>query len=155
MLIVEMRSPRGPHQQATRLFMRHKNAESYEQIGDPPPGVSFESPLTCEKLPIVVFSSSQWDSRGGGNWVGLHAFDLKTKELSVCVTKASLQIEEPHLRGWVIDLISLSDDARTLYLNIGIEKQISSGTVVDSYLASLGLVEKKLEFLSLLKDAHF
>jgi hypothetical protein len=155
MLIVEMRGSQGPHRLATRLFMRHRNSEAYEQIGQPAEDVSYGSPVTCEKLPIVVFNSFLWDKSGNANWAGLHIFDLKTMELTDCLEEGKLAIPEPHLRTWVIELISLSDDGRKIYLNIAIEKGTSTGAIVESHLASLDLDEKKIELLSILKDAHF
>lgn len=119
-----------------------------------PPGVSYESPVTCEKLPIVLFNSTQWNDTDRVTWAGLYAFNLGTNELSVCIAKNALPLLEPHLRAWVTELILLSDDARKLYMNVGIEKEISDGTVVHYFLASLDLIEKRLELLSPLKDMH-
>jgi hypothetical protein len=81
-------------------------------------------------------------------------FNLLTKELKVCVPKDTLNIPEPHLRSWVSTLVSLSDDARTLYLKVGIQT-VSVGGIVDYHLASLDLVNQKLQLLSRLKDIRF
>jgi hypothetical protein len=54
-----------------------------------------------------------------------------------------------------MELVSLSDDAQKLYLNIGMESKIPSGCVVYYYLASLDLGSKKLELLSPLKGNRF
>src|ERR1700694_2507011 len=56
-LILELRPAGGMHLLPTRLFVRHKDAETYEQIGTPAEDGSDESPVTCEKHPIVVFNS--------------------------------------------------------------------------------------------------
>jgi Clp amino terminal domain, pathogenicity island component len=150
-IVVEMRSP-GPA--LGRLFMRPKDAEAYEQIGDPADDVSFEDPVTCEQQPIVIFNSMKW-AGGGGNPDGVYAFNLSAKKLIVCVAKDALNIPEPHLRSWIFSLVSLSDDAQTLYLKVGIEKPVSGGGVVEYYLAGLALLDKKLELLSRLKDTRF
>jgi hypothetical protein len=117
--------------------------------------VSHESPVTCEKRPIVVFNSKKWDKEDRGRWAGVCAFDLDTKELIVCVTEESLAISEPHLRAWVIDIVFLSDDGQKAYLNLAIEKEAPGGGIVHHHLASLDLAEKKLELLSPLKDTRF
>jgi hypothetical protein len=62
-LIVELRSSVMPHVVPTRLFVRHKGTEAYEEIGSSSEGVSYESPVTCEKCPIVVFNSMEWDKK--------------------------------------------------------------------------------------------
>jgi hypothetical protein len=150
-IVVEMRSPGPP---LGRLFMRPKDAESYEQIGNPAADVSYESPVTCEKQPIVIFNSVKWAS-GGGDPDGVYAFNLRTKEETVCIAKDALTIPEPHRRSWILTLVSLSDDAQTLYAKVGIEKPVSSGGVVQHYLASLALADNKLELLAHLRDIRF
>jgi hypothetical protein len=156
-IIVEMECPADrPLPPMGRLFMRHKDADAYEQIGDPAADVSYENPVTCDKQPFVIFNSIRWNKvKGGGTPDGVYAFNLRTKELSVCVPKDALAIPEPHLRSWIKALISLSDDGQTLHVNVGIEKAVPSGAVVHYYLASLGLADNKLELLSHLRDIHF
>lgn len=150
-IIVEMTSPGPP---LGRLFMRPKDTEAYEPIGNPAADMSYESPVTCEKQPIVIFNSVKWANRGGTP-DGLYAFNLRTKELTVCLAKDTLTIPEPHLRSWILTPVSLSDDAQKVYLKIGIEKPASGGGVVEYYLASLAVSDKKLELLSQLKDIRF
>jgi hypothetical protein len=152
-IIVEMRSDTG-HPPRSRLFIRNRSADAYEQVGNPAGNVSYEAAVTCQKQPIIIFNSMKWEGRGG-NDDGVYVFNLLKKELSVCVAKNSLDIPQPHLRSWVLTLVSLSDDGQTLYLKIGIETPVSSGAVVQYYLASLGIADKKLELLSHLKDIRF
>ena len=153
-IVVEMARADTGHLPMSRLFMRHKSADDYEQIGNPADDVSYESPVACDQEPIVIFNSIKW-AGGGGNPDGVYTFNLSTKELTVCVANDTLTIPMPHLRSWILTLVSLSDDARTLYLKIGIEKPVSGAGVVEYYLASLGLPDKKLELLTQLKDIRF
>jgi len=139
-----------------RIFSRHKSLEAYEEIGNPAADVSYQNPVTCAKQPILIFNSLKWNkTSGGGSWDGVYAFNLRAKELTVCVPKDHLSIQESHLRSWISTLISLSDDGQTLYVNVGIEKAVPGSAVVDYYLASLDLAENKLELLSPLKDIRF
>ena len=153
-VVIEMTRTDTGHLPMSRLFTRHIGGEFYEQIGNPPDDVSYESPITCESQPIVIFNSVKW-AGGGGHPDGVYSFDLRTKELSVCIPKDSLIIPEPHLRSWILTLVSLSEDGETLYLKIGIEKSVSEGGVVHYYLASLTLGDKRLKLLSVLKDIRF
>jgi len=153
-IIVEMARTNTGHLPMSRLFTRHKDAAAYERVGNPADDVSYESPVTCEKQPIVIFNSMKW-AGGGGNPDGVYTFDLRTKELKVCVAKDALIIPEPHLRSWILTLVSLSDDGQTLHVKVGIEKPVSGSGVVQYYLASLGLADNKLELLSHLKDIRF
>jgi hypothetical protein len=139
-----------------RLFMRHKDSEAYEQIGNPAEDVSYESPVTCDRQPIVVFNSLKWDRKShGGDWAGVCCFNLNTKELTVCTCKETLAVSEPHTRAWVSSLVFLSDDGQNLYANVGIEKPSRSGKFVNYYLASLDLSDNSLELVSPLKDVFF
>ncbi len=153
-VIIEMARADTGHLPMSRLFARHKDAAGYEPLGNPSDDVSYECPVTCEKQPIVIFNSVRW-AGGGGSPDGVYTFNLKTKELTVCIAKDALTIAEPHLRSWILTLVSLSDDGQTLYLKVGIEKPVSGAGVVEYYLASLGLPEKKPQLFSRLKDIRF
>lgn len=156
-VVAEMRSVADrPLPPMGRLFMRPTHSDAYEQIGNPADDVSYQTPVTCEKEPIVVFNSIKWDkAKGGGNPDGVYVFNLRTKDLSVCVGKDELTIPDPHLRSWVQALISLSDDGQTLYANVGIEKAVPNGAVVHYYLAKVELANKKPKLLCHLKDIRF
>lgn len=153
-IVVEIARADTGHSPMSRLFMRHKDAGAYEQIGNPADDLSYEAPVCCEKEPIVIFNSTKW-AGGGGNPDGVYAFNLRTKELTVCVAKDALTIREPHLRSWILTLVSLSDDGKTLYVKIGLEKPVSGGRIVEYYLASVALADNKPDLLSPLKDIRF
>ncbi len=137
-----------------RLFVRHKDAEAYEQIGDPADDVSYSSAVTCATHPIVIFNSMKWDEASRGrNWHGLYSCNLNTKKLTLCVD--GLVVTEPHLRSWIKSLVSLSDDGQSLYVIVGVEKAVPDGAVVHYFLASLGLADKKLTLLCQLQDIYF
>jgi hypothetical protein len=102
-LIVELQSA-GQQFLPTRLFMRHRDSESYQQVGTPPEDVSYESAVTCEKEPIVVFNSVRVEKIGkgyGGNWLAVCSFNLQTKELRVCVATDTISVPQPHTRAWI------------------------------------------------------
>jgi hypothetical protein len=52
-------------------------------------------------------------------------------------------------------LVSLSEDARTLYINIGVEKIVSGGGIVHYYLAKVDLPDQEVTLLSRLLDIRF
>ena len=99
------------------------------------------------------FNSTRWEG-GGGDHDGVYALNLLNKELTLCLAKDTLNIAEPHRRSWISTLVSLSDDGQTLYLKVGMQP-VSGVGVVDYYLASLGLADRKLQLLSRLKDIRF
>jgi Clp amino terminal domain, pathogenicity island component len=153
-VIVELRS--RPHLLRSRLFMRAKDADAYEQIGNPTEDLSYESPVTCDKQPVVVFNCLRWDkAKTGGDWAGVYSFNLNTKELALCISPETLKLSEPHERMWIRELVFLSEDAQKLYVNVGIEKAVSGGSVVDYYLATVDLTDQQLELVCPLKDTRF
>ena len=152
-IVIEMACTGRGHLPMSRLFARRKDAEVYEQIGQPGDDLSYEAPVTCEKHPIVVFNSIKWEG-SGGNPDGVYLFNLITKELTLCLAKDTFNDAERRLSSWISTLVSLSDDGQTLYLKIGMHPFSRSG-VVDYYLASVGLADKKLQLLSRLKDVWF
>jgi hypothetical protein len=145
MLILELRAS-SAFLLPTRLFTRHKGEEAYEQIGSPAEDVSYESPVTCENSPVVVFNSVK-RGKTGGNWLGVYSFDLSSKKLGVCVSPEHLRLSEVHGRLWIPELVFLSEDARMLYVNIGVEKSVSGGAVVHYYLVKwICRISKLLSF---------
>jgi hypothetical protein len=106
MLILELRAS-SRFLLPTRLFIRHMDVEAYEQIGDPSEDVSYESPVTCDGHPLLVFNSMKLDkARTGGNWDGAYSFNLKSKELARCISLEGLRLSEPHGRLWITELVS-------------------------------------------------
>jgi hypothetical protein len=87
-IVLEMKCPPNrplPSLGLLFMFMRRQGTDGYEQIGDPAPDISYQSPVTCGRQPIVIFNSIKWDSAGGGGDPdGVYAFNLHTKELTVC-----------------------------------------------------------------------
>lgn len=155
-IVVEMTSVTDrPLPPLGRLYMRSIRGDAHEEIGNPADDVSFQNPVTCDELPVVVFNSVKWSKVGGGNSDGVYAFNLQTKELSLCVGKDSLTIPEPHLRLWVQSLILLCDDGQTLYVNVGVEKAVPNDAIVYYYLARLALKDRRLELLCHLQDVRF
>lgn len=138
----------------TRLFTRHIRKEAYEQVGSPAEDVSYESPVTCESFPVVVFNSLK-RGKTGGDWEGVYSFNLNTRELAVCVSPEKLRLSEAHGRLWIPELVSLAEDARTLHVNIGVEKIVSGGGIVHYYLAKVDLPDQQVTLLSRLLDTRF
>lgn len=155
-LVLELRRSPTMRMFPGRLFFRHKDAEAYEQIGSPAEEVSYESPVTCEKHPLVVFNSFKWDkTRKGGDWDGAYLFNLSTKELALCISPEKLRFSEPHGRLAITNLVSLSEDARAVYLRVAIEKLVSGGAVVHYYLAKVDLADPEVKLLSRLLDISY
>jgi Clp amino terminal domain, pathogenicity island component len=150
-LILELRtSPASVR--PTRLFTRHKDKEAYEQIGSPAENVSYESPVTCESFPVVVFNSVKRGKRY--EWEGTYSFNLITRELAVCVCPEKLRLSEPHRGLRILQLVSLSEDNRTIYVNIGVEP-ISSRETGVCYLAKVDLADQRVTLLSQLLNDWF
>jgi Clp amino terminal domain, pathogenicity island component len=153
MLILELRSS-SVFVLPTRLFTRHIGKEAYEQVGSPSEDVSYESPVTCGSFPVVVFNSLK-RKKTSGDWEGVYSFNLNTRELAVCVSPEKLRLSEVHGRHWIPQLVSLSEEARTLHVNIGVEKIVSGGGIVHYYLAKVDLPDQQVTLLSRLLDTRF
>lgn len=112
--------------------------------------------MTCDRYPLVVFNTTKWDGvHKKWNWDGVYSFDLDTKELVLCISPEKLQFSEPHGRLSIAELISLSEDARTVYVNIGIEKSVSGGGIVNHHFAKVDLADQEVRLLSRFMDGRF
>jgi len=55
----------------TRLYMKHKDAAKYEQVGNPDATTSYESPVTSLNQSLLGFNVMNWEKAEqgvGGNW---------------------------------------------------------------------------------------
>jgi hypothetical protein len=148
-----------------RLVMRPTSAEKYEPIGSPDRDVSFESAATCEKEPILVFNSNTWqrnpDGRlSGANWEGLYVFNVRTRELNLCLSAENFIKPEPYdERAWISEVLGLSDDANHAYVKVALGKRFEDGASqcvrYDYYLARLDLSTRSVELFSHLKNLWF
>jgi len=138
----------------TRLFVRHKDKEAYEQIGSPAEEVSYESPVTCESLPLAMFNSLK-RGKMGADWEGVYSYNLNSKELKLCLSPQHLRFSEAHGRLWIRELVSLSEDAQTVCVNIAVEKIVSGGGIIHYYLAKVDLRDQQVSLLSRLLDSRF
>lgn len=115
--------------------------------------------MTCQSQPILAFNSVRWTKteRGhwGGNWEGVYSFNLSSKELLLRLSEKNLALDEPHIRAWITELISLSEDAESVYVNLAVEKAVQDGGVVHHFLARVGLNDGKVELLAALKDIRY
>ena len=162
-LVIEVRHKDASH--CERLLFRHIQAPKYELIGNPEEDVAFKSPAICEKRPLFVFNSMKWHrdpdgSRRGADWDGLYTFDLRERQLNLCVSKDNLVVPPPYDdRGWIAQILSLSDDARHAYVKVGLGKRREEGekkiVKMDYHLARLDLRTKELQLITYLKNIWF
>lgn len=138
----------------SRLFVRQKDKESYEQVGAPPEEVSYESPVTCESLPLVVFNSVR-RSKTGGDWEGIYSYNLNSKEIELRISPEHLRLSEAHGRLCIRELVSLSEDANTVRVNMAIETIASGAGAIHNYLANVDLRDQRVSLLSRLLDTRF
>jgi hypothetical protein len=145
-----------------RLLIRHRQSDRYEEIASLAEDVSYESPVTCEKQPIVVFNCKKYRRQSDGkfvaaDWEGIYLIDLKTKEVVPCLSKEKFRVPAPYdERGWVTEIRAISDDAAHAYVIVGLGRRTSEKEVsYDYHLASLDLKTTQLELISHLKNTFF
>jgi len=91
-------------------------------------GILRESSCFAATKPIVMFNVVR---RGkGGLWEGIYSFNFQTKELTPCISKEQLILDEPHGRMWISELLSLFEDGGTLLVGAAVEKAVSGGGAV-------------------------
>jgi len=163
-LVAELRGLKDGYFPA-RLVMRLTGGDRYEPIGSPDRDVSFESAATCEKEPVLVFNSKTWQRNPQGrcssaNWGGLYVFNVRTKDLRLCVSGENFIKPEPYdERAWISEILSLSDDAKHAYVKVALGKHLENGEEqsvrYDYYLARLDLTTRDMTLISQLKNLWF
>jgi hypothetical protein len=148
-----------------RLLLRHVTADRYELIGEPDIDTAFRSPVTCEKLPVLLFNSwkllrDAQGKRSGANWGGLYVFNLQSREMSICVSENNFNLPPPYdERGWISEILDLSDDACHAYVKVALGRHEDDGERkiirYDYHIARLHLATRNLELISHLKNLFF
>lgn len=157
--IVEVRAVDEKRRPLARLLVRGKGSELYEPIGDPAEDVSYQSPVTCEKLPILVFNALR-PTKAGGHWVGVYIFDLAKRELNLCVSKENFAPPAPYTGGWIAQILGLSNDATHAFVKAGLERPpeqhgTETRVILDYYVGRLDLGSRELELITPLKNIFF
>lgn len=148
-----------------RLVMRPTSGDKYESIGSPDPDASFESAATCEKEPVLVFNSKTWQRNPEGrcssaSWGGLYVFNVRTRDLRLCITAENFVRPEPYdERAWISEVLGLSDDANQAYVKVALGKRLedneSQSVRYDYHLARLDLKTRDLKLVSYLENLWF
>jgi len=143
-----------------RLYMKHKDASKYEQVGSPDDKTSYEDPVVSMNRPLLAFNIETWQKHEqgvSGDWKELQVLDVKTGTNVRSVRKGELILPQGFRDGWISDLIALSDDGDRLYIKAAFCRSGKSGprSRVNYFLAVLDLVSKRVETLSELRAVFF
>lgn len=143
-----------------RLYMKHKDAARYTQVGDPDGWTSFDSPVTSLRHPLLGFNVMTWHKTGdtvGGDWKELNVLNLKSGVTERSIKNGELILPEEFNKCWVDKLVAMSDDGKLLYLAAGLSFLGDDATRsrVRHVLATLDLTSKRLEPISTLQGTFF
>jgi hypothetical protein len=158
-VILEVRAASEKVRPLTRLLMRAKGSDVYEPIGDPEEDISYQSPVTCEKLPILVFNALR-RTETRAHWAGVYIFDLAKRELNLCVSKENFAPPAPYTGGWIVQILGLSDDATHAFVRTGLERPpeqhgTETRVTLDYYVARLNLSNREIELVAPLNNIFF
>ncbi|HEX5410561.1 MAG TPA: Clp protease N-terminal domain-containing protein [Terriglobia bacterium] len=144
----------------TRLYMKHKDAARYSQVGDPDEWTSFDSPATSLKQPLLAYNVKAWHKTGdviGGDWKGLEVLNLKSGIVECSIKTGELISPEQFNDCWVDTPIAISDDGKQIYLTVGLSflEEDAHRSKIRHVLAVLDLTSKRLEPISTLRGTFF
>ena len=109
----------------------------------------YNDAVCCAKMPVIFFNVTLWNEQGG-DWESISSFNLTTVEMRTEVTGANLH-DQDSKRFWVSSLVSVKDDASSIFCTIGFEKQLTSDILkVDYWLCELRFGDFALTKLALL-----
>lgn len=140
----------------TRLFMKHKDAEKYTQIGTPDDTTSYESPFTSLKQPLLAFNVMTWrkiESGVGGDWKEIRVVDLGTGTVQNSIKHGEVILPEGFEQCSISDLLAMSDDGGQIYVTAPLTNAGQSR--MRHVLALLDLNLKRLDPISTLRRAFF
>lgn len=111
---------------------------------------TYEDPVTDPKYPFLFFNVLQHQpDHAGISWKSVSRVDLFSTEVSVLVQESSLVLPAPYSRGWVSNLLGISDDCKTLYCKLGLEHP--EDVVIEYWLSEIEVETCRIELLTQLK----
>jgi len=140
----------------TRLFIKHKDAEKYMQLGTPDEMTSYESPVTSLKQPLLAFNVMTWrksESGVGGDWKELQVIDLRTGIVQNSIKHGEVILPEGFDQCSVGDLLAMSDNGGQVYVRALLSNASQSRII--HVLAILDLNLKRLDPISKLRGVFF
>lgn len=144
----------------TRLFMKHKDAAQYSQVGHPDEWTSFDNPVTSLTRPLLGFNVTTWHKTGdaiGGDWKELSVLNLKSRVIEHSIKHGELILPREFNECWVDRLLAMSDSGKQIYLAAGLSflRENNSQSRVRHVLAVLDLTSKRLEPITTLQGTFF
>ena len=129
-MILQVQSRTITNWRPTRLYMKHKDAARYTQIGTPDETTSYESPVTSLRQPLLGFNVMTWrtfESGIGGDWKELRVVDLRTGIVQYSVKHGELILPEGFKQGSIRDLLAMSDDGGQIHVTALLRMPASRG----------------------------
>ena len=133
--------------------MRRVSEARYSLIGDFPSAVSVSSFALSPTSPLLYFITESWREIGdtvGGDWAGLHRFNLDTRQCDILTCPGELTLPSPYRRGWLVELLSAAQDGCTLFCRAGLEREHG---VVEYYLSELSVLNSRVTTIARLEHA--
>jgi len=120
------------------LYYRHRSSLQYVQVPGSSDQVHYDHVVTAAGAPLIFFNVTRWDARGG-DWESLSSFNLVSGELRAEVIAASFH--EPEFeKVWISSLLSVRDDASSIFCTVAFEEAFPSGdTKVQYWLCEVRL----------------
>lgn len=136
-----------------RLSLRRVNGTRYRPIADFPPSISVNF-LLHPRLPLLYFITYVWKecelgiNPPGGDWDALYCFNLNTRKSKIMAQKGEIILPNGYQRGWLNELLSVSDDGKTLFCKAGLFR---NGKPVDYCVSKLSIADRKITVVTKLK----
>ena len=99
------------------LYYRHRSSAEYRRIPGSDNQIRYSDAVSSANVPKVFFNVMRWNEIGG-DWASISSFNLTTSELRTELTEANLHAPESK-SVWVSSLISVRDDASSLFCTVG------------------------------------
>lgn len=108
-------------------------------------------------MPIFLFNTHELteheDGRISGNWGGVYLLDLEKLTVEPYLMPEMTSWPQLYQRGWVADLMALSQDGDAVFLKVGLQKP--DGPRMRYFLTQVTGSNKHIELLSPLESAFF
>lgn len=143
-----------------RLYMKHKNAARYSQVGEPDEWTSHDSPITSLTQPLLAYNVMTWHKQGnsvGGDWKEIDVLNLRTGVIEDSIKNGDMILPEEFNDCSVDTLLAISDDGKQIYLAAGLSflEEDAQRSRIKHVLAALDLTSKRLEPISTLQGTFF
>jgi hypothetical protein len=132
-----------------RIYYRRYDEQTYHSVPVIANTETQADVKSCTTASVIVFASSVYErARQGKGWVAqgsdLWKFDLLTGQRDRMIQSTSIVTDPPHERAFIRGLLSISSDASSATVTLGLQRSTESGRTIEHGIYDVGFATGRI-----------